>query len=139
VRDADDALGVVLLGVTIPPVAEVVAFLLDDRGCGTGLLLSVTEAHDPDAVVEVAALVACAGAAARIGTGRSVSGLVLASVRPDGDVTPDDAERWCRASDAVDEHGLVLLEWFVLGVGGVRCPRDLTGEPDRWRRDAPTG
>ena len=68
------------------------------------------------------------------GVGRETAYVVIASVRPTGDVEADDAQRWCRASDVVESHGMTLLEWFVLGRSGVDCPRDLTGEPDRWPR-----
>ena len=58
--------------------------------------------------------------------------IVLASVRPDSGMLPGDVDRWLEASAIVDQHGLVLLEWFVIGPMGPECPRDLLGEPERW-------
>jgi hypothetical protein len=36
------------------------------------------------------------------------------------------------AGDLCRSGGIELLEWFVLGRSGPRCPRELFGEPDRW-------
>ena len=66
------------------------------------------------------------------GVGHETAYVVIASVRPSGDLDVDDAFRWCSASDIVESHGMTLLEWFVIGAGGIDCPRDLIGEPERW-------
>ena len=43
-----------------------------------------------------------------------------------------DVNRWFEASDIAADHGVELLEWFVVGPGGVVCPREVFGEPPRW-------
>ena len=127
----DDALVVVTLAASSPPRPETIAFLLDDAYRGTGLITVVTDTIDPDSVFHVAEVMAELGALCQ-GVGRDTAYVVIASVRPTGEVEPDDAHRWCRASDVVESHGMTLVEWFVLGRSGVDCPRDLTGEPERW-------
>lgn len=61
--------------------------------------------------------------------------LIVATVRPPvvgvPDLDPLDVERWILASELVEESGLELVEWFVIGAG-VSCPRDLLPEPPRW-------
>jgi len=129
----EDALAVVALATASPPRHETVAFLLDDAYRGTGLITVVSDTCDPDSVVHIAEVMAELGALSQ-GVGKETAHLVIASVRPNGDVQPDDAFRWCSASDIVEAHGITLLEWFVIGRSGVDCPRELLGEPDRWPR-----
>lgn len=66
-----------------------------------------------------------------------LDGLIVASVRPPvvgvPDLDPLDADRWILASELVEDSGLELVEWFVVGAG-VSCPRDQLGEPPRWSR-----
>jgi hypothetical protein len=129
----DDALAIAALAASSPPRAETIAFLLDDSYRGTGLITVVTDTHDADSVVRIAEVMAELGALSQ-GVGRETAHLVIVSVRPDADVEPDDAFRWCSASDIAECHGMTLVEWFVVGRSGVDCPRDLLGEPDRWPR-----
>ena len=129
----DDALAVAALAASSSPRHETIAFLLDDAYRGTGLITVVTDTVDADSVVHVAEVMSELGALS-LGVGCETAFLVIASIRPDGDVDIDDAWRWRRASDVADDHGITLLEWFVLGASGVDCPRDLIGEPDRWPR-----
>ncbi len=35
-------------------------------------------------------------------------------------------------SDLTSAAGVELVEWFVIG-DDIHCPRDLLGEPPRWR------
>jgi hypothetical protein len=129
----DDALAIAALAASSPARAETIAFLLDDTYRGTGLITVVSDTHEPDSVVHIAEVMAELGALCE-GVGCETAHLVIVSVRPDGDVEPDDAARWCSASDVAEGHGMTLLEWFVVGPAGIDCPRDLVGEPDRWPR-----
>lgn len=61
-----------------------------------------------------------------------VGGVLLASVRPGADADDHDRGRWVEATDLCEQVGLELVEWFVLG-RRVICPRELCGEPPRWR------
>jgi hypothetical protein len=47
------------------------------------------------------------------------------------DLDAHDLDRWLEATAMVDDRGLDLLEWFVIG-HTVTCPRDVFGEPPRW-------
>lgn len=127
---AADALSVLRLAITLPQQHETLAFVLDAQGVG-GVITLVSGTSHPDAVLAVADCIARAAAAER----RAVA-MVLASVRPGGTVQPGDVDRWLEASDLAADHGITLLEWFVIGTLGVSCPRDLLGEPERWPRVA---
>ncbi len=130
VDSADAALAVIRLAVTRPMRSEVVVLVLDgDRRGRTVVIVDGTD--EPDAVVEIVerlaeSLVDAQGAAA----------IVVASVRPGGGQLDDDADRWLEASDAAEQAGVELLEWFVisddLGPPTAWCPRDLLAEPPRW-------
>jgi hypothetical protein len=61
-----------------------------------------------------------------------IEAMIVASSRPDGDVEPDDVHRWLEAGDLCRSGGIELIEWFVLGRSGPKCPRELFGEPERW-------
>ena len=130
VDSADAALAVIRLAVTRPMRSEVVVLVLDgDRRGRTVVVVDGTD--EPDAVVEIVerlagSLVDAEGAAA----------LVVASVRPGGGPLDGDADRWLEASEAAEQAGVELLEWFVisddLGAPTAWCPRDLLAEPPRW-------
>lgn len=114
----------------LPPVPETLAFLLDDAGRGQGTVVQVTDTIGPDDVVDVVELIGRA-AADRVADG-VVSGLVVATCRPRDGLLEDDDTRWRILSDLAEAHGLLLIEWFVLGSIGTACPRDLCGEAARW-------
>ena len=124
VRCNGDAL--LLLSMAAKPEPEVLAFLLDRQGLG-GVVLAVGNARRPDRVLGVVDVVARAGE--QVG---GMASLVVASVRPKGAMLPGDAQRWLTASDMCRQHGLVLVEWYVLGRHGPQLPRELVGEPSRW-------
>ena len=132
VRSSADALEVVALAISRPPRPETIAFVLDDDGYGTTVLV-VDGTERPDAVIDVVERVAesaeVAGAAA----------IVVATVRPatasveeEALLADTDINRWFEASDVAADHGIELLEWFVVGPGGIVCPREAFGEPSRW-------
>lgn len=130
VDSADAALTVIRLAVTRPMRSEVVVLVLDgDRRGRTVVIVDGTD--EPDAVVEIVerlagSLVDAQGAAA----------IVVASVRPGGGPLDGDGDRWLEASEAAEQAGVELLEWFVisddLGPPTAWCPRDLLAEPPRW-------
>ncbi len=61
--------------------------------------------------------------------------VVVASVRVPvpgvDDLDERDVDRWLECSSMLDDAGIELLEWFVIG-RRIHCPRDLVGEPRRW-------
>lgn len=129
VRSAGAALDVLDLAVSRPLREEIVFVALDgtDRA---GIIHCVPGPHSPDLVIDIAEIAAHAGLTSRMAS------LVMASVRPHGGLLPGDIDRWLEASEATAAHGSQLLEWFVIGPRGIECPRDLLGEPERWRQSA---
>jgi len=109
-----------------PLEPETLAFFLDDAGVG-GLITVVSGTTEADSVLHVAEYMA------RAAEGVSHAAcLVVATVRPAGGLLPGDAERWRQLDRITDEHGIQLLEWFVIGPDGAHCPRELAGDDERW-------
>lgn len=124
---AGDALRVVSMAMHRPLEAETIAFFLDDANRSDTITI-VSGTTEPDSVVAVAECMAMVG-----GQAPQLCGLVLATVRPVGDgLVPGDIDRWLDAEAVAETHGVELIEWFVIGPGGVACPRELLGEPERW-------
>jgi len=110
---------------------ETVAFFLDDEGRSNKITV-ITGTVEPDSVLEIAEVLALAAE-----TSPALCGLVLATVRPNADrvhtaLLPGDIDRWTEASTITDAHGIELIEWFVIGPGGVACAREVVGDPERW-------
>lgn len=112
--------------VAPPDTQQTLAFLLDHRWVG-GLIVAVEHTHLPEHLLGVVEVMSLAGA--RTPPMRS---LVVATVRPDGGLHPDDGDLWLEASHTAQRHGILLVDWFVVGSRGFQCPRDLLGEPPRW-------
>ena len=135
VDNAADALAVIELAIHRPLRSEVIAFLLDHENRG-GTIISVADVDDDDAICRVAEVMCRAAAADRttidLGDDPIQFGLVVATVRPAGGVVTGDTYRWLEASAIATDHGVELIEWFVIGPDGPACPRALLGEPERW-------
>ena len=106
---------------------EIIALLLDHEHRGISVLV-VADTEPPDALFDVIDVLVDPGRG-----GDLLGAVVLATVRPDDTLDPRDVDRWLEASAVLGDHGIELLEWFVIG-REVSCPRDLLGEPPRWRR-----
>jgi hypothetical protein len=126
IRTEADARALLSLAIARPPRHETLAFLLDDAGFGTTMVV-VSGTERAEQVLDVVEHLAAAGATSGIFTS-----LVVASVRPGGGVQVGDIDRWFDASDVAAAQGIELVEWFVVGDQGFACPRDLLGEPARW-------
>ena len=123
---AGEAMSVFASQMTRPMCAETLVMFLDDSGCGS-TLVTVSGTDDPCQIVDIAeamALSACASP--------DISSLVLASVRPGGWLLSGDDELWLEAADVVDETGLTLIDWLVIGRHGTVSPREELGMPSRW-------
>lgn len=127
IADPRDALAVIALAAALPLEHETILFGVDHLGCGS-VITSVTGTHRPDDVITVVELFAAAMAQ----SGSEPTGLVVASVRPEGTFVAGDTERWMRIERIADSHGITLHEWFVIGPEGATCPRELTGRPASW-------
>jgi hypothetical protein len=123
---ADEAMAVFREQMSRPMCAETLVMFLDESGRGS-TLVSVSGTDDPFQVVDVAEAMALAA-----GSNADVSGIVLATVRPGGGFLPGDDELWLEAADVVDEIGLTLIDWLVIGRHGTVSPREQLGMPSRW-------
>ena len=132
VDTAAAALSVVRLALRHPLQPETVVLVLDEERRGRTVVV-VDGTDDADAVLEVVERLA--GSLAEAG---HHGALVVATVRPAGGLLDDDGDRWLEASDLAERLGIELVEWFVITDDTVAttawCPRDLLGEPPRWRR-----
>jgi len=124
---ATDAMAVFAAQMSKPLCAETLVMFLDDAGRGS-TLVTITDTDDPFQIVDVAEAMAMAA-----NSNPEVSGLVLATVRPGGGVLPGDDELWLEAADVVDEIGLTLIDWLVIGREGAFSPRELLRMASRWR------
>lgn len=115
-----------------PARDETIAVLLDELRHGVGIV-SVDRTVDPDAVLVVAEFVAAIAL-----DEPAVDAAILVSVRPGGHDHLDDVDRWVELDVLLDDAGLTLLEWYVVG-DGVSCPRALLDETSRWSRAAGSG
>ena len=131
VESAPAALAVIRLAMHLPPTHETIAVVLDDDHRGHTIVV-VDGTEHPDSVLDVVERLADS----IVASGRDGS-LVVASIRPGRGPLEGDGDRWLEASDLADAAGVELLEWFVVdgapGAGTAWCPRDLLGEPPRWR------
>jgi len=123
---AGDAMVVFTAQMTRPLCAETLVMFLDGAWHGSSLV-TITGTDDPFQIIEIAETMALS----RISS-PDVSGFVLASVRPGGSVLPGDDDLWLEAADVVDDVGLTLVDWLIIGRGGTYSPRQLLGMPSRW-------
>ena len=122
----DQALAVFRLAMCHPLSPETLVMFLDNNNCGHELV-SVSGTTEPFHVIDVASTMALCAAA-----NEDMSALVLATIRPGGGLLAGDDELWFEAADTVEESGLVLIDWLIIGRGGVHSPRDYLGIPSRW-------
>jgi len=126
IYSAAEAMAIFAAQMTKPLRAETLVMYLDDAGRGS-TLVTVTGTDDPFQIVEIAETMALSGSSSP-----DVTGLVLASVRPGGCILPGDDELWLEAADVVDDVGLILVDWLIIGRDGTVSPRELLGMPSRW-------
>ena len=121
-----EALTLVDFTMKHPPQSDTIAILLDHERRGL-TIFTVTGTTDPDAIFALLDIIVDVGE----GGSDQLGGVILASIRPGGQVEPGDVDRWLEASEIAEVGGLELVEWFVIG-SDIACPRDLLGEPPRW-------
>lgn len=125
IRGPAAALGLIREVMSSPLRAETIAIIVHP-GTRATTVVSVPNTIAPDAVIEVVEVVASTAARA-LGAVR----LVIATGRPGGGIDHLDPERWYRIDRAAADHGIVLLDWFVV-CPRVHQPRLLAGELSRW-------
>ena len=62
----------------------------------------------------------------------SVGGVFITSVRNTQPVSPDDSDKLLNSARTLASAGLQLIDWAVIGAGGLYCPRTLLNLPDPW-------
>ena len=62
--------------------------------------------------------------------------IVLVSVRTCAPISTTDPELLEHCARIVEHAGLQLLDWAVIGAGGIYCPRSLTESTDPWSPSA---
>jgi DNA repair protein RadC len=126
ITSPQQAMSVFRLAMCRPLRDETLIMFLDDQLRGHELV-SVSDTVDPWQVVDVADTMAfCAGG------NEDITALVVASVRPGGGPLPDDEILWYEVADVVEDQGLTLIDWLIIGRDGVHSPRDYLGIASRW-------
>jgi len=125
--DAELARSLLGLIMAEPRRSETIALLLDHERRGMGALV-VSGTIPFDSIFEVIDVITSMQL-------DELGGVVVASVRVPvpgvDDLDGRDVDRWLECSSMLDDAGIELIEWFIVG-GAVHCPRDLVGEPPRW-------
>ena len=109
-----------------PARSETLVIFLEEGGFGH-TVVTVSGTTESDQVIDVAETMIQA-AICQVDT----SGVVIASVRPNGEVLADDDDLWFDLDDMFSDAGLVLMDWLVLGRFGPQSPRELLGLASRW-------
>lgn len=119
-----EALSVVALSLERPRHHSLTALVCNSHMCGVGLVRT----HAPFRH----ALHRIISDASQIADARAV---VLVTTRPGATVAFEDGDDYVSASQLFAHAGITLVEWVVIGRGGMYCPRVLTDEPSRWKVD----
>jgi hypothetical protein len=115
--------------VSTPLRHETIVLFLDQQRRGISIL-AVSGTIPFDSLFDVLDVVIDVGIEIE-----ELGAVVVFTVRPPAAGVPDldelDVDRWLEASSMLDDAGIELLEWFVVGAL-VTSPRDVLGEPPRW-------
>ena len=124
---ADQALSVFKLAMSYPLAPETLVMFLDGANRGHELV-SVSGTHEPLHVIDVAETMAMSASAST-----DLAGLVLVTIRPDGDVVDgSDDDLWFELDDVVEFCGMLLIDWFIITPWRTHCPREELGVASRW-------
>jgi hypothetical protein len=63
-------------------------------------------------------------------------GVVIISTRTTAPIQPHDSILLVHTTVACQSAGFELIDWVVVGSGGLYCPRSLTDAPDPWSASA---
>jgi hypothetical protein len=116
-----EALGVACLALEHPLKPHTLALVTDQQRRGLGLVR--------DAPLDHQSIHNIVGACSHIPEAHSV---VLVSVRTQSPINPSDNELLRHVSTVAANAGLHLLDWVVVGRGGLYCPRSIADMPDPW-------
>lgn len=116
-----EALGVVALAIPRPLRTGTFLLAMDSRRCGLGLIR--TDEAAPSVVHNLVGHVCRIPGASRV---------VIVSLRDRDLIRACDADDLSRQTKVMNDAGLVLHDWVVVGRGGLYCPRSLAGVIDPW-------
>jgi len=130
------AMSVFTIQLTRPLRYETLVMFIDSGGCGRSLV-TVSGTTDPFSMVEIAETMAMTAA-----ENADISGFALASVRPSNPIPSDqnagdlmmahDNKLWSEADSVVNEFGLVLYDWMIIGRNGALSMCNELGLVSRW-------
>lgn len=116
-----ESLGVACLALEHPLRANTYALITDQQQRGLGLIR--------DNPINENTIHNIVGQCSRIPNAHSI---VLVSVRTVSPIQCGDVEMLHHCAMVTNNAGLQLLDWVVIGRGGLYCPRSIAGMPDPW-------
>jgi hypothetical protein len=120
-----EALGIACLALEHPLHDHTLALITDNQRRGIGLVRDTPLTH-----LSIHSIV---GQCSQFPDAHS---LVLVSVRTSSPINPSDIELLHQFTSVVASAGLYILDWVVVGRGGLYCPRSIAGSPDPWSTSA---
>lgn len=120
-----EALGVACLALRRPVVDSTITLVLDSQRRGIHLFPStpLTQSTMHHIIGHVSSV-------------PNAHGVVVISTRTTTPISPQDTTLLLHTTRACQSAGFELIDWVVLGSGGLYCPRSLTDAPDPWLASA---
>lgn len=116
-----EALGIACLSIPRPQIPHTIAIVTDSQRRSIAMMRFST--------LTESSIHAIVGRSSLLPDAHS---LVLVSVRTCTPICSSDPELLLQCTVIVENAGLHLLDWAVIGAGGVYCPRSLTESADPW-------
>lgn len=120
-----EALGIACLALRRPAVDSTITLVLDSERRGIHLFPStpLTQSIIHHIIGHVSSL-------------PNAHGVVIISTRTTAPIQPHDSTLLIHTTVACRSAGFELIDWVVVGSGGLYCPRSLTDAPDPWSASA---
>ena len=120
-----EALGVACLALRRPAADSTITLVLDNQRRGIHLFPSapLTQSTIHHIIGHVSAV-------------PNAHGVVIISTRTAAPIQPQDSTLLIHTTVACQSAGFELIDWVVIGSGGLYCPRSLTDAPDPWLASA---
>jgi hypothetical protein len=120
-----ESLGIACLALRRPAVDSTITLVLDSERRGIHLFPStpLTQSTIHHIIGHVSSL-------------PNAHGVVIISTRTTTPIQPHDSTLLIHTTVACRSAGFELIDWVVVGSGGLYCPRSLTDAPDPWSASA---
>ncbi len=116
-----EALSIVSLALQRPRRNSTIVLALDNKRRGIHLFrTNVMSAQTAQLIVRECSF------------SHTVDGVVVVSHRTSAPMSVSDEDVWRRANFTLSAAGIHLIDWVILGAGGLYGPRTLCGVPDPW-------